>query len=80
MFDSCLSESIAGGVQGNFNDLLIHRRAPWKTVKSLELATLEWVTWFNHQRLPEPLGYIPPAEAEDRYYRQPPVQAERACT
>ena len=55
-------------------------RVPWKTVESLELATLEWVTWFNHQRLLELLGYIPPAEAEDRYSLQPPVQAEHVCT
>jgi len=49
---------------------LIHRRAPWKTKESLELATLEWVSWFNHHRLLEPIGYIPPAEAEENYYRQ----------
>ena len=54
--------------------------SPWKTVESLELATLEWVTWFNHQRLLEPIGYIPPAEAEDRYYLQLVQQAEPACT
>ena len=49
---------------------LIHRRAPWKTRESVELATLEWVAWFNHHRLLEPIGYIPPAEAEANYYRQ----------
>ena len=38
--------------------------------QSVELATLEWVAWFNHHRLMEPLGYIPPAEAEANYYRQ----------
>ena len=47
-----------------------HRRAPWKTKESVELATLEWVAWFNNHRLMEPLGYIPPAEAEANYYRQ----------
>ena len=36
----------------------------------MELATLEWVSWFNHHRLLEPIGYIPPAEAEANYYRQ----------
>lgn len=36
----------------------------------MELATLEWVSWFNHHRLLEPIGYIPPAEAEENYYRQ----------
>eukprot|EP01137_Pigoraptor_chileana_P037584 Opistho-2@34889 len=44
--------------------------APWKTKESVELATLEWVSWFNHHRLLEPIGYIPPAEAEANYYRQ----------
>lgn len=49
---------------------LIHKRSPWKTMVAVELATLEWVHWFNHQRLLEPIGYIPPAEAELNYYRQ----------
>jgi len=49
---------------------LIHRRAPWKTREALELATLEWVAWFNHQRLHSAIGYIPPAEAEANYYNQ----------
>jgi transposase InsO family protein len=48
---------------------LIHRRT-WKTRESVELATLEWLAWFNHHRLMEPLGYIPSAEAEANYYRQ----------
>ena len=38
--------------------------------EAVELATLEWVFWFNHQRLMEPLGYIAPAEAEANYHRQ----------
>lgn len=49
---------------------LIHRRAPWKTRESVELATLKWVAWYDNCRLMEPLGYIPPAEAEAHYYRQ----------
>ncbi|QWT45732.1 IS3 family transposase [Azospira inquinata] len=75
-YDNALAETI----NGLYKAELIHRRAPWKTVESLELATLEWVTWFNHQGLLEPLGYIPPAEAEDRYYLQLTAQAEPACT
>ena len=51
------------------------RRAPWKTKESLELATLEWVSWFNNQRLLGPIGYVPPAEAEANYYRQLSDQA-----
>ncbi len=49
---------------------LIHRRAPWNTKESMELVTLEWVSWFNHHRLLVPLRYIPPAKAESNYYRQ----------
>jgi putative transposase len=55
-------------INGLYKAELIHRRAPRKTKESLELATLEWVSWFNHHRLLEPIGYIPPAEAEANYY------------
>ena len=65
-YDNALAETI----NGLYKTELIHRRAPWKTKESLELATLEWVSWFNHHRLLEPIGYIPPAEAEENYYRQ----------
>ena len=65
-YDNALAETI----NGLYKAELIHRKAPWKTKESLELATLEWVSWFNHHRLLEPIGYIPPAEAEDNYYRQ----------
>jgi transposase InsO family protein len=75
-YDNALAETI----NGLYKAELIHRRAPWKTVEALELATLEWVTWFNHQRLLEPIGHIPPTEAEDRYYLQLNAQAEHACT
>lgn len=47
----------------------------WKTKATVELATLEWVAWFNHQRLLESVGDIPPAEAEQQYYQQLAVQA-----
>ena len=75
-YDNALAETI----NGLYKAELIHRRAPWKTVEAIELATLEWVTWFNHQRLLEPIGYIPPAEAEERYYLQRTQQAALACT
>ncbi len=65
-YDNSLAETI----DGLYKAELIHRRAPWKTKESLELATLEWVSWFNHHRLLEPIGYIPTAEAEANYYRQ----------
>ena len=65
-YDNALAES----VNGLYKAELIHRRAPWKTRPTVELATLEWVSWFNHHRLLEPIGYIPPAEAEVNYYQQ----------
>lgn len=65
-YDNALAETI----NGLYKAELIHRRAPWKTKEAVELATLEWVAWFNHRRLLEPIGYIPPAEAEANYYRQ----------
>ena len=65
-YDNALAETI----NGLYKTELIHRRAPWKTKESLELATLEWVSWFNHHRLLESIGYIPPTEAEANYYRQ----------
>jgi putative transposase len=65
-YDNALAETI----NGLYTAELIHRRAPWKTRESVELATLEWVAWFNHHRLMEPLGSMPPAEAEANYYRR----------
>jgi transposase InsO family protein len=70
-YDNALAETI----NGLYKAELIHRRAPWKTREAVELATLEWVSWFNHSRLLEPIGYIPPAEAEANYYRQIANQA-----
>jgi transposase InsO family protein len=74
-YDNALAETI----NGLYKAELIHRRAPWKTKESVELATLEWVSWFNNQRLMESLGYIPPAEAEANYYRQHERQAAIAA-
>ena len=70
-YDNALAETI----NGLYKAELIHRRAPWKTKEAVELATLEWVAWFNHHRLLEPIGYIPPVEAEANYYRQLASQA-----
>jgi len=65
-YDNALAETI----NGLYKAELIHRRGPWKTREAVELATLEWASWFNHQRLMGPLGHIPPAEAEAYYYEQ----------
>jgi transposase InsO family protein len=63
-YDNALAESI----NGLYKAELIHRRGPWRSLEAVEFATLEWVAWFNHRRLLEPIGHIPPAEAEERYY------------
>lgn len=70
-YDNALAETI----NGLYKAELIHRRAPWKTREAVELATLQWVAWFNNDRLLAPIGYIPPAEAEANYYRQLARQA-----
>ena len=65
-YDNALAETI----NGLFKAELIHRRGPWRSFEAIEFATLAWVDWFNNQRLLEPIGNIPPAEAEARYYEQ----------
>ena len=66
LYDNALAETVIG----LFKTELIRRRGPWRSLEAVELATLEWVDWFNHRRLLEPIGNIPPAEAEARYYAQ----------
>ena len=73
-YDNALAETI----NGLYKAELIHRRGPWKTKEAVELATLEWVSWFNHHRLLEPIGYIPPAQAEANYWRQQAQDIEPA--
>ena len=63
---------------GLYKTELIHRRKPWKTVEDVEMATARWVDWFNNRRLLEPIGNIPPAEAEARYYNQEEIHAAAA--
>ena len=62
--DNALAETI----NGLYKAEVIHRRGPWRSFEAVEFATLEWVDWFNNRRLLEPIGNIPPAEAEERYY------------
>lgn len=73
-YDNALAETI----NGLYKAELIHRCGPWKTKEALEMATLKWVHWFNHHRLLEPIGYIPPAEAEANYWRQLAEKPESA--
>jgi transposase InsO family protein len=65
-YDNALAETI----NGLYKTEVIRRRGPWRSLEAVELATLEWVDWFNHHRLLEPIGNVPPAEAEARYYAQ----------
>lgn len=65
-YDNALAETI----NGLYKAEVIHRKGPWRSVEAVEFATLEWVHWFNNQRLLEPIGNIPPAEAEANYYDQ----------
>jgi len=63
-YDNALAESVIG----LFKTEVIRRRGPWRSLEDVEFATLEWVAWFNHNRLLEPIGYVPPAEHEQTYY------------
>ena len=65
-YDNALAESIIG----LYKTELIARRGPWRTCEAVELATLEWVHWYNHRRLFGPLGHVPPAAFEAHYYHQ----------
>ena len=63
-YDNALAETI----NGLYKAEVIHRRGPWRSFEAVKFATLAWVDWFNNRRLLEPIGNIPPAEAEERYY------------
>jgi putative transposase len=63
-YDNALAETI----NGLYKAEVIYRRGPWRSFEAVEFATLEWVDWFNNRRLLEPIGNIPPAEAEERCY------------
>ena len=73
-YDNALAETI----NGLFKTEVIRRRGPWRSLEAVEFATLEWVDWYNNRRLLEPIGNIPPAEAEARYYAQLEVPAMAA--
>jgi transposase InsO family protein len=73
-YDNALAESVIG----LFKTEVIHRRGPWRGFEDVEFATLHWVWWFNHQRLLEPLGYLPPAEFEEHFHRMTTTTATHA--
>jgi putative transposase len=68
-YDNALAESVIG----LFKTEVIQRHGPWRSLEAVEFATLDWVDWFNTQRLLEPIGYLPPAEYEARYDQQAAV-------
>jgi len=68
-YDNALAETVIG----LFKTEVIRRLGPWKSLEAVEFATLRWVDWFNMRRLLEPIGYVPPAEFEARYYEQAAV-------
>jgi hypothetical protein len=70
-YDNALAETVIG----LFKTEVIHRRSPRRSFEAVEFATLDWVDWFNHSQLLEPIGNVPPAEAEARYYAQTEAQA-----
>ncbi len=65
-YDNALAETMIG----LYKTELIRRRGPWKSLDDVEYSTLEWVDWFNHRRLLEPIGNLPPAEYEANHDRQ----------
>ena len=66
-YDNALAETI----NGLFKAEVIHRRGSWRSFDAVEYAKLEWVDWFNKRRLLEPIGNVPPAEAEANFYADP---------
>ncbi len=65
-YDNAMAETIFG----LYKTELVRNKGPWRGLDDLELATLEWVDWYNHRRIHHELGRIPPAEYEDSHYRQ----------
>ncbi|MBU2731122.1 integrase core domain-containing protein, partial [Acidithiobacillus caldus] len=74
-YDNALAET----VNGLYKAEVIHHRGPWTNQVSVEWATLEWVHWYNADRLYGPLGYISPAEAEENYYAQLKLPTSKAA-
>lgn len=72
-YDNAMAETVIG----LFKTEVIRHRGPWRGLEDVEFATLEWVWWFNYHRLLEPIGYVPPVEHEEAYYR---CQANQAVT
>ena len=65
-YDNALAETVIG----LYKTEVIRKRGPWRTLEAVELATLEWVDWWNHRRLLEPIGDVPPVEFEQMYHQR----------
>jgi len=70
-YDNALAETVIGLYKAE----VIHRLGPWRDLHQVEYETLAWVHWFNHRRLLEPLGYVPPVEFEQKYHERQGVPA-----
>jgi len=64
------TERLAETIKGLYKTEVIHRCGPWKSSEAVEFEILKWVDWFDHRRILEPIGNIPPAEAEENYYEE----------
>ncbi len=73
-YDNALAESVIG----LYKTELIRQKGPWRGLEDVEIATLEWVWWFNYHRLLEPIGYVPPAEYEESFYARQGDQSPQA--
>jgi putative transposase len=65
-----LANALAETINGLYKAEVIYKDGPWRGLEQVELATLDWVDWFNNRRLLSSIGDIPPAEYEENYYRQ----------
>jgi transposase InsO family protein len=74
-YDNAMAETIIG----LFKTEVIYAGGPWRSLEAVEHATLVWVDWFNHRRLLEPIGHVPPSEFEQEYYRQQSGHAAMAA-
>src|SRR5438445_672683 len=73
-YDNAMAESVIG----LYKTEVVRRQGPWRHVEAVEFATLAWVDWFNTRRLLAPIGYVPPIEFEDAYYREQHCQTTPA--
>jgi len=64
-YDNALAETI----NGLYKAEVIHRKTSWRSADAVEFETLSWISWFNNRRLLGSIGWIPPVEFEEAYWR-----------